>query len=239
MENKYVLVSGGSKGIGYGIVQNLIKNGYYPIILDIIEPENLSNILYYEVDFLDLEGAKAVLKKICAKYEILRLVNNVGIVKPDFLEHSKLEDYLEVIKINSMSAIICLQAVLPSMEKAKFGRVVSITSRTILGKEKRTAYSASKGAITSMTRTWALELASSKITVNAIAPGPIETEAFLKNNPLNNPKTQAIIKKIPLKRMGTACDIGNAVNFFINEESSFITGQTLYVCGGITVGLLS
>lgn len=237
MENKYVLVTGGSRGIGAGIVQKLLKKGFYPIILDLVEPETHSHTLFYKVDLSNIEETKNILKDVCSKYEILRLVNNVGIVLPNDLEDTSLEDFLKVIAINTITALTCLQSVLPAMKRAKFGRVVSITSRTILGKEKRTAYSASKGALSSMSRTWALELASSGITVNTIAPGPIETDAFKKNNPLDDPRTKDIINGIPVKRMGKPSDIGNAVNFFLDDENSFITGQTLFVCGGLTVGI--
>jgi NAD(P)-dependent dehydrogenase (short-subunit alcohol dehydrogenase family) len=87
-----------------------------------------------------------------------------------------------------------------------------------------------------MTRTWALELAEHGITVNAVAPGPIATKSFVKNNPPDDAKSRAILDRIPLKRMGTPADVAQAVSFFLNENSGFITGQSLFVCGGITIG---
>ena len=104
------------------------------------------------------------------------------------------------------------------------------------GKALRTLYSATKGAAQSMARTWALELAPQGVTVNCVAPGPIATEAFWKNNHPDAPRTQEIIDNVPVKRLGTGEDVANAVAFFCAPESGFVTGQTLFVCGGVTVG---
>jgi NAD(P)-dependent dehydrogenase (short-subunit alcohol dehydrogenase family) len=123
------------------------------------------------------------------------------------------------------------------MKAAGFGRIVSVTSRVILGKHMRTAYAASKGAVTSMTRTWALELAKSGITVNAVAPGPIGTELFAANNPADAPETKRILESIPMQRVGTPDEVAHAVSFFLEDRSGFVTGQTMFVCGGMTVGL--
>jgi NAD(P)-dependent dehydrogenase (short-subunit alcohol dehydrogenase family) len=234
----YVLVTGGSHGIGKGIVKKLLEDGFSPIVLDVDEPDENSGIIFEKVNLsADAGQTQKVLSRICEKFEILRLVNNVGIVRPALLEDTTPEDFMKVVTLNSQTAMLCLQAVLPAMRAASFGRVVSITSRTVLGKEKRTAYSASKGALGAMTRTWALELAEYGITVNAVAPGPIATDAFVKNNPPEDPKTQAILERIPLKRMGTPADIAHVVSFFLDENSGFITGQTLFACGGISIGL--
>jgi 3-oxoacyl-[acyl-carrier protein] reductase len=110
------------------------------------------------------------------------------------------------------------------------------TSRVTLGKPARGIYSASKGALQSMARTWALELARDQITVNCVAPGPIATTAFWKNNPPDAAPTRELISAIPLQRMGTPEDVANAVSFFCAPASGFITGQTIFVCGGVTVG---
>ncbi|MEL7120042.1 MAG: SDR family oxidoreductase [Bacteroidota bacterium] len=236
MDKEYVIVTGGSNGIGAGIAQRLEKDGLSPIILDLVPPKDHSRALYEQVDLSDVDTTKQVLVDLCEKYQILRLVNNVGLVRPALLEDTTTDDFMTIMQLNAQTAMLCLQAVLPAMRKANFGRVVTITSRTVLGKEKRTAYSASKGALGAMTRTWALELAQDGITVNAVAPGPIETEAFKKNNPPDSPATKAIIDRVPVKRMGQPTDVANATSFFLNAKSSFVTGQTLYVCGGITVG---
>jgi NAD(P)-dependent dehydrogenase (short-subunit alcohol dehydrogenase family) len=237
MKKEYVVITGGSQGIGAGIASRLSGEGYLPILLDQVEPTKGLDAEFHKIDLSDTRATTQLMDEIASKYPVTRLVNNVGIVRPALLENSSLEDFNQVMLINTQTALICVKALVPVMRQQKFGRIVSITSRTVLGKEMRTAYSASKGALAAMTRTWALELAADGITVNAVAPGPIETEAFKKNNPLSDPRTQAIVNGIPVKRLGAPADVAQAVSFFLDKKSGFITGQTLYVCGGLTIGL--
>ena len=237
MKKEYVVITGGSQGIGAGIASRLSGEGYLPIILDQVEPAKGLDAEFYKIDLSHTQATVQLMDEIASKYPVTRLVNNVGIVRPALLENTSLEDFNQVMLLNAQTALICVKALVPLMRKQKYGRIVSITSRTVLGKEMRTAYSASKGALAAMTRTWALELAADGITANAVAPGPIETEAFKKNNPLSDPRTQAIVNGIPVKRLGAPADVAQAVSFFLDKKSGFITGQTLYVCGGLTVGL--
>ncbi len=237
MKKEYVVVTGGSQGIGAGIASRLVSEGYQPIILDQVEPVKGMDAEFHKIDLSHTRATKQLMEEIASKYPVTRLVNNVGIVHPALLENTSLEDFNHVMLLNAQTALICVKALVPVMRQQKFGRIVSITSRTVLGKEMRTAYSASKGALAAMTRTWALELAADGITVNAVAPGPIETEAFKNNNPLTDPRTQAIIDGIPVKRLGAPADVAQAVSFFLDTKSGFTTGQTLYVCGGLTLGL--
>ena len=232
-----VLVTGGSLGIGAGITRRFRDDGFRVIVLDVEAPETDAVAEFHRVDLADAEATQAVLEDITTRLEITHLVNNVGIVRPAKIEDTTLEDLSEVMSLNVRTALQCVQAVLPAMRKRRYGRIVSITSRAVLGKELRTAYSASKGALAAMTRTWAFELASDGITANSVAPGPIGTEAFMRNNPPDSERTRAIIDGVPVGRLGTAEDVANAVSFFLDEKSGFVTGQTLYVCGGLTVGL--
>jgi NAD(P)-dependent dehydrogenase (short-subunit alcohol dehydrogenase family) len=237
MHDNYVLVTGGSQNIGAAICQRLHDEGLKVIVLDIVEPVHDVSSEFYQVDLSDVEATQTILNDLTKRYEITRLVNNVGIVKPALVEDTTLDDFELLMNLNTRSALICTQALLPTMRRKKFGRIVSNASRVVLGKELRTSYSASKGALLSMSRTWALELAKDGITVNGVAPGPIATTSFWANNPPDSARAKAIINGIPVKRMGTPEDVANGVAFFMDERSSFVTGQFLYVCGGVTVGL--
>jgi NAD(P)-dependent dehydrogenase (short-subunit alcohol dehydrogenase family) len=231
------VVTGGARNIGQAIALRLQQDGYHVIVVDIVEPEAASlQADAYQVDLADAVATRRVMTEIAERYTVTRLVNNVGIVAPALLEEARLEDFDKLMHLNVRSALVCTQAMLPAMKARGMGRIVMNTSRVVLGKEARTIYSATKGALQSMARTWALELAEHSITVNCVAPGPIATSAFWQNNPPESERARRIIDNIPLSRMGQPEDVAQAVSFFCDERSGFITGQTLFVCGGVTVG---
>lgn len=233
-----VLVTGGSGGIGRAIARRAAEAGWRVVNLDLRPPESpLPAEDFLECDFADLDATRMVLAQVADRHAPTRLVNNVGVVKPASLEETSVEDLATVMDVNLRSAVLAAQALLPAMRAAGSGRIVNIASRAALGKELRTAYGASKAGLIGLARTWALELAADGITVNAIGPGPIATELFKRANPDNSPRTRAIIEGVPVKRLGTPEDVANAVQFFLDDRSGFVTGQVLYVCGGLTVGL--
>lgn len=231
------LVTGGSRGIGAAIVQRLLARGLPVVILDREAPAEASAARFVQCDLTDLAATQAALGRIAEQNAILWLVNNAGIAAPATLEETTIEDFDRVVAINLRACILSAQAALPAMKAAGKGRIVTISSRAALGKELRTAYSATKAGVIGLTRTWALELAPHGITVNAIGPGPIETELFKSANPHNSPRTQAIIRGVPVQRLGQPEDIAHAADFFLSDGASFVTGQVLYVCGGMTVGV--
>jgi len=237
MSDDFVLVTGGARGIGEGISRRLIDDGYRVIVFDIVEPDAELDVEFHQVDLMNVDETRGALDSVIAQREVTRLVNNVGIVRPAVVEDTTVEDLEDVFNLNTRAALLCVQALLPTMRARSHGRIVSITSRVVLGKELRTAYSGSKAALTAMTRTWALELAGDGITVNAVAPGPIGTEAFFTNNPPDSDRTRKIIDGVPVGRLGSPEDIAHAVSYFLDDRSGFVTGQTLFVCGGMTVGL--
>lgn len=238
MNTESVLITGGSGGIGRAIAARAAESGWRIVNLDLRAPESpLPREIFLRCDFADLAMTRAVLAEVARSDAPTRLVNNVGIVMPASLEETTVEDLQRVLDINLRSALLAAQALVPGMRAQHFGRIVNIASRSALGKELRTAYTASKAGLIGIARTWALELAADGITVNAIGPGPIATDLFRRANPDNSPKTRAIIEGVPVRRLGTPEDVAHGVAGFLDARAGFITGQVLYVCGGLTVGL--
>lgn len=232
----YALVTGGARGIGAAIARRLRADGFKVIIADLNAPEHDDCDEALTLDLADIAATRAALEPLAARLPLTRLVNNAGIVMPALIEDTDPASVDTVAAVNLRAPIVCLQALLPAMKREGIGRVVNISSRTALGKEVRTVYSATKAGLIGMTKTWALELGGHGITVNAIGPGPIRTELFEAANPPGDPRTQAIIDRVPVRRLGTPEDVAGAVGYLASDAAGFVTGQVLYVCGGMTVG---
>jgi 3-oxoacyl-[acyl-carrier protein] reductase len=225
-----VLITGGASGIGAATAARCVTDGYEPVVIDRLDGD-------IRADLSEPGATAAALEQALQRGPITRLVNNVGVVCPASAEEQSLAELERAWSLNVRCAMQCMQALLPSMKACGFSRIVNMSSRAALGKELRTAYAATKAGLIGMTRVWALELGQHGITVNAIGPGPIRTELFDRANPPDSPRTQAIVDSVPVKRIGTPEDVAQAVSFFLDRRSGFTTGQMLYVCGGMTVGV--
>ncbi len=234
-DKKMVIVTGGSRGIGAATCEKLLSKGYGVISLSRTEPAS-TDILHLPCDLKDTDGRRAVFANLSKRDDVFGLVNNAGVATPNLIKEFDHQIYAGVMDVNTTSVAELSAAVVPSLIKNKQGRVVNISSELILGFATRTAYSASKAAVASFAKTWALELGKYNICCNAIAPGPVETELFVENNPPGSAIRQQKLEKIPLGRFGRPEDVANMVAFLMSEEASFITGQTLYVCGGSSLG---
>jgi NAD(P)-dependent dehydrogenase (short-subunit alcohol dehydrogenase family) len=241
MAHDHVVVTGGSTGIGAAICNTFLARGYGVINLSrrplASTDQRLVNIA---LDLSDRQATEETAKTIADQYNITGLVHNAGLIRPDLVEDVALADYDYLSQVHIGAAISLTQAVLPQMKTQQFGRIVLITSRAALGLQTRTSYSATKSGMMGMARTWALELGQHGITVNTVAPGPIQdTEMFEAVIPPGSEKINTLAAGIPVKRLGRSEDVAHAVDFLLAEASSFITGQTLMVCGGASLGSLA
>lgn len=230
------VVTGASSGIGEAIARRLLDDGCTVIALQRRPPRlKHERLLFHAVDLADAGAARQAADEIAARHPVRYLVNNAGANRPGLLEQATVEDLDYALAVNVRAAMILVQGFAPGMRAAGFGRIVNISSRAIMGKTGRTAYAAAKAGLIGMTRTWCLELAGAGITVNAIAPGPVATELFDRGHPPGGEKRQRVIDSIPVRRVGTPDDIARAVAFLLAPESGYITGQTLFVCGGTSI----
>lgn len=232
------IITGASKGIGLAAAHLIHSRGGYVIGLARQRPADFPGD-FFTVDLISEANTAEVLQQITQKYEIDHLVNNAGKTTSSLLEETTSKEFNDIIQINMRAPMQILQACLPGMTRKGYGRVVNISSRAALGMLRRTAYAGAKSGIVGMTKTWALELGPRGITVNAIAPGPIATELYKKNNPMTPEQQAKVVERIPVRRIGTPEDVAHAIDFLLSPASGFITGQVLYTCGGLSVGSAS
>ena len=234
------IITGGNKGIGADLVKRLLEKDHHVISVARHPPDythpHLSSV---EVDLLDAEAVSQAAASIASQHQVTHLIHNAGVIWPNLIEDATPGDITGLAQLHLGSALSLLQAVLPNMKEQQFGRVLFNASRAALGAPTRTAYSASKAGMIGMARTWALELAPFGITVNVVAPGPVLTDNFWGIVPKGSEQETDLAARMPVRRLGTVDDVSNAFLFFVDPASGFITGQTLYVCGGASIGGVS
>jgi len=232
---KTVIITGANKGIGLASSRLLSKK--YNIIG--IARKKINNFpgTFIACDLSNEAEINELCEFIKKKYKkIYGIVNNAGASYGQSVKNFDLKTFDKSINLNLRAAIHLSKEFVDQMIKNKEGRIINIASRAALGRENRTSYSAAKSGLYGFTRTWALELAKHNITVNTISPGPILTELQKKNNNQSKNYKKKFLSQNPMGRFGNPEEVANAVDFFISEKSSFITGQCLYVCGGMSVG---
>jgi 3-oxoacyl-[acyl-carrier protein] reductase len=236
------MVTGGARGIGIGIAKRLLEAGHDVALLD-LDTSALAVAVAELRQRCGSDRVTAAVANVTKRDEVERavaevtakfgridvLVNNAGIVRDRRFLKIEEDDWDAVVDTNLKSQFLTCKAVLPGMLDRSYGRIVNISSRAWLGGAGQANYSAAKGGVVSLTRSLAIEFAAQGITVNAVAPGIVDTPMFRGFKP----EVQERLKKsVPAQRIGTAEDVAQAVLFFAARESSYITGQLLYVCGG-------
>jgi NAD(P)-dependent dehydrogenase (short-subunit alcohol dehydrogenase family) len=234
------LVTGASGGIGRAIAEAMLAAGHRVISLDRRLPDwSHARLEPVVVDLFDPKATADAAAGVAARHDVSHVVHNAGVIRPNPIEQTTAEDMATLSQLHLGAALTLVQAVLPGMKQRHFGRIVLIASRAALGLATRTAYAATKSGMFGMARTWALETAPHGITVNLVAPGPIETDMFHEMIPQGSPKVDQLARSIPVGRIGQPNDVARAVMFFANREADFITGQALYVCGGASIGSIT
>jgi NAD(P)-dependent dehydrogenase (short-subunit alcohol dehydrogenase family) len=230
------VVTGASSGIGEACARQLLDKGLTVVSLQRSAPRlQHPNLHFRQIDLADLQATKALAQQVAVEFPVRYLVNNAGANRPALLEEATIEDMQYVTAITLGAAMVLTQAFVPGMCAAKFGRIVSISSRAILGKTSRTVYASAKAGLIGMTRTVACEVGGDGITVNVVVPGPVASDLFNRGHPEGSAKRQTVIDGILMKRVGTPDDIARAVLFFLDRDADYVTGQALFVCGGTSV----
>jgi 3-oxoacyl-[acyl-carrier protein] reductase len=245
LSSRVALVTGASQGIGRACALRLAKNGA-SVAVAARNQEKLNELVQeisaaggksaaFVVDVADEGQIKTAIKSVLADFgKIDILVNNAGITRDQLVMRMKRSDWDSVLNTNLTSAYLCIQQVIPSMLKQRWGRIINIASIFgQMGQAGQANYSASKAGLIGLTMAIAREVGSRSITCNAVAPGFIETPMTAG---LTEDFKKEALKAIPLGRIGTAEDVAAAVAFLASEESSYITGHVLSVNGGMLMG---
>jgi len=246
LDGQIAIVTGGAQGIGKAIVQVLIQSGADVVVADmnldraretVSELESASGgsgrrLMAVGVNVAESKQVTEMVDRVVKEWGKLDiLVNNAGITRDGLLLRMSEEDWNRVMDVNLKGTFHCTKAVLPFMIRQRRGRIVNIASIVgAMGNAGQANYAASKAAVIGFTKSAAREYASRGITVNAVAPGFIDT-ALTQN--LSQEVRDLLLKQIPLARLGTAMDVAYAVRFLISEEAGYITGQVIHVNGGM------
>ena len=235
LKDSCVLITGATKGIGWALTQRLADMGCHVVGI----ARNTAEIDFpgylYECDLSDAGQTQEVLQVISDKFPVDSVVNNVGSAISQPLGSVELSALYETFDLNVRTAVQVTQAFVESMKIRRSGRIINLCSLAVRGARDATSYAAAKSAIIGCTRTWALDLAEYGITVNAVAPGAIDTELFMNAMPAADVASTAA-SMVPMGRLGTANEVAALIAFLLSADAGFITGQVIGIDGGGSLG---
>jgi len=241
MDRRVAIITGAAKGIGKAIAVRMVQENYMTILVDVdikngeaLAKELGGSAQFISCDISNEEDVTNLVNGVAEQYgRIDVIVNNAGIIRDNVIWKMPLEDFDKVVDINLKGTWLMCKTAGTLMRNQKRGRIINIASRAWLGNRGQSNYSASKAGVVGLTRVLALELGKYGVLVNAIAPGLIDTPLTQK---LPEDVQEKLIQAQPTKSMGQPEDIANAVAFLSSEKTQFITGQTIYVDGGKSIG---
>lgn len=235
LKGRVALVTGGSRGIGKEVVLKFAENGATVISGDLIEPDYThENVSHVKLNVTDRENIKEVAAQLKEKYGKLDiLVNNAGITRDSLLQRMKEEDWDLVVDINLKGVYNVMQGLVSLLLKSESASVINMASVVGLdGNAGQTNYSATKGGVIAMAKSWAKEFGRKKLRANAIAPGFIKTDM---THVLPEKVVESVLENTPLRSMGEASDVADTALFLASDMSKFITGQVIRVDGGLNL----
>lgn len=238
MTKRTFLITGASKGIGRALSHRLADAGHHVVGVARGQDPGFPGTLV-SIDLDDSKASGEAFGDLARRYSFDGVVNNVGLARLHRVGEIDLDDVDDMLRVNVHPTIQTVQAILPGLKAKGWGRIVNVTSLVTVGIALRSGYAAAKAAVNSLTRTWAIELAETGITVNAVAPGPIATEMFRRNTPAGSEAEARFLSMIPMRRLGKPEEIAAAIAFLLSDEAGFITGQTLFVDGGGSIGRMA
>jgi 3-oxoacyl-[acyl-carrier protein] reductase len=245
LKDKVALITGGGSGIGAAAAKRFAHEGALVAIADVVPQgaqevineitKNGGKAIFTQVDVRKADEVSAMVEHVVTELGRLDiLINNAGVTRDNLCARMSEEEWDFVLAVNLKGTFLCAQAAYRPMRKQKYGRIVNTASVVVRGNMGQINYSASKAGVIGLTRTLALEYARSNITVNCIAPGFIATPMSAA---MNDKVKELALERVPLNRMGTPEEVANLHLFLASEEAGYLTGQVIFLDGGVSIGI--